>query len=249
MGYEFLTESRDKSKVHPVNISEEHLPGLSVPIKASPKVPSYLESESIVKLDGKPPLDMPHVPASPHGSDGPLSGSHPHRRQPANPLSPISPLHHAPPVGSPDWKTEGAGPDNTEWPSATSPPKHGHHTRASVGADDLYPSPHHSISPLEPLGPGGGMLMGPDHPVFFGQEEGGSSQPPNFLGGGVRDARYDPTMPPVATGTGLDPDLFGGDDLSRPSRGKPNNKKKLLPGEPNPDHLKPPSWNNSSGFM
>lgn len=88
------------------------------------------------------------------------------------------------------------------------------------------------------------MMMGPDHPVF---RPGNSSPHADiFSGSGIRGARYDHIVPPVSTGTGLDPDILGGGTLQIPSSGK--NKQKV-PGVPNPDHLKPPSWNQGPGFI
>ena len=181
-------------------------------------------------------------PAGSGSSDSSLGGQQHYLRRPASPLTPIAPLHAIPPTSG-DWKNEGprGSPADLPWASA-SPSKH--HGRTSVGADDLFPNPHHGIAPLEPLHPGGGMLMGPGHPVFHQGEHGGLDL---FHGGGIRDARHDPIVPPVSGGTGLEPDMFGGDLHARPPKGK--HKAKLQPGEPNPDHFRPPSWNNGSGFI
>ena len=248
LGYEFLSEQTDtKAAVkHPQNISEEHLPGIGGGSIAKGSSSSTFYEDSVVQLDSKNLNTLDTKSPTSSISNSPLSSGHNHfHRKPAANLAPVSPLH---PLGpsSQDWKLDGANESDLEssWNSAT-PVKH-HHNRTSVGADDLFaPHSHHGIAPLQPLNPGGGMMMGPDHPAFH--PGGHPSNVDIFQHAGIRDARHDPIVPPVSTGTGLDADMLGGDRMMRPPRGK--GKTKHQPGEPNPDHLKPPSWNQGPGFI
>lgn len=81
----------------------------------------------------------------------------------------------------------------------------------------------------------GGNLMGPNHPVFHG---GMSGVGPNS-GFGMKP-RYDPIDgPPGGPTDPNNPDLNNG--------GNPRGRRH--PGEPNPDHLRPPSNLNNNMFM
>lgn len=87
---------------------------------------------------------------------------------------------------------------------------------------------------------GGGMLVGPDHPMFGG---GGDWDP---LGGGVGGGmhpRYDPINP--VPGNPLGGRNFGG----RGGRGGRGQAARRLPGEPAPDHLRPPDFDDNNDDM
>ena len=101
---------------------------------------------------------------------------------------------------------------------------------ASVGSGDLssFPDPMGYIA-----GPsrGTGSLVGPDHPIFQQDcperypDDGGSFS-------GLPEARYDPIFPV----TGPNADWNG---PGRGVRGRGRGRFTGIPGEPNPDHLKP----------
>lgn len=128
--------------------------------------------------------------------------------------------------------------------------EHGRHF--AVGSDDLTPNihPHPPGYGMPSVGsPSGGMLMGPDHPIF-GQQGGASG---GILDGGmglggVHEPRYLPVVPPSAEGSFLGADAFGLDENTLRGRGRPakddrdSDRRRLRTGEPNPDHLKPPGW-------
>lgn len=223
--------------------SEEHLPGLS-------GTHHFETSNSEHKLGGG--TFKGRDVASTMGLGSPfsdISSQHHHqphynRRTTSPTLNPIPVVPH--PISTPpDWRSEGLPSSSSppSWPSA-SPVKHP--KLASVGADDLNPFPHHGIG-LEPLHqPVGGMLMGPDHPMFHSGYKGAHD---GFVPGSVPPgARYDPIVPPISSGSGMDPDTFGGDLLRPPRGGAPKGRSRLHPGEPGNDHMKPPGW-NGSGFI
>ena len=143
----------------------------------------------------------------------------------------------------------------------------------SSDLDPFYPAafgPGGGSGQLLPPAHSGGMLMGPGHPMFAGGscEEGwrggkedrvgiagdyfDPANPSLFPRLGVRPPRYDPIMPvggPMgpnfggasSPGRGLVPGigLFNGG----PGRGR-GTRPVALPGEPNPDHLRPPADDN-----
>jgi len=85
---------------------------------------------------------------------------------------------------------------------------------------------------------GGGMQVGPDHPLFggFGAPAGGALPPGALLPG----ARFDPFLPPALGGVGRG-------RLPGAGRGAP------FPGEPDPDHAPVPGrgggqWGGGAGF-
>ena len=97
---------------------------------------------------------------------------------------------------------------------------------------DLLPQPPMGVQPLPT-----GNLMGPNHPMFARGGRGGVGP----LGGGIplggpgtMQPRFDPVMPPG----------IGGGEEHHPDR------RRRMPGEPNPDHLRPPnSFGSHSMFM
>ena len=229
--YNFLTEHvNDIAGSRAVNISEEHLPSLANIDRSMPPSSVLFGNDNLVVDNGRPPcglnrLNTPSPSKSSHASPPSSGRQHVHHRT-NSPLSPVSPLHPPPS----DWKVDEPDDSSTPWIDAS---QQRHHSRVSIGDDDLS---IHQHSPLDPINPGGGMLMGPGHPVFSDRND------HNYLGGGRHLARHDDIVPPVSNGTGMDPDMFGGDNLSQPPRGTGRKKNKFLPGEPNPDHFKPPSW-------
>jgi hypothetical protein len=124
----------------------------------------------------------------------------------------------------------------------------------SIGYDDL--NPHGVGRPFLPgisgtdLFPSGGMLVGPDHPMFGqGGVSGGLWRDREGRGefvGGVHQPRYYHIVPPTSGNTsgGLGPN-FGTDPQKA---NDPKGRKILKTGEPTPDHLKPPDW-NPEGFI
>jgi hypothetical protein len=99
----------------------------------------------------------------------------------------------------------------------------------SIGKNDLYP-PLPSIGQNPPdwfNGQGGGSMVGPDHPVF-----GGVGQLPHAPGfePGMPFPRFDPLTPFI-------PDRGG--------RGRAGRGASRIPGEPNPDHLRPPKFDDN----
>lgn len=116
----------------------------------------------------------------------------------------------------------------------------------SVGSDDLDPNIHPHPPGL--LSPSGGMLVGPDHPMF-GQQGGISGGIIDGMGvGGVHEPRFLHIVPPSGEGSFLGADAFGLDENALRGRGRPakddgdSDRRRLRTGEPNPDHLKPPGW-------
>lgn len=227
------------------NLMDAHLPGISGSIygKNSGSASPIYDENSVVKMGNKSLASLNTLSPPKSAASDSSSGGHNYyqRKSPNASLAPVTPLHPLP-IASTDW-VDGAKESHQDvsWNSA-SPTKH--HNRALVGDDDLFSHHHHGMTPLQPLSSGGGMLMGPDHPIFSSDGQRGTEA---FLPGGVRGARYDPLMPPVSTGTGLDAGMLGGDGMTRPPKGRGPHK--LQPGEPNPDHLKPPSWNQGPGFI
>ncbi len=128
----------------------------------------------------------------------------------------------------------------------------------SVGCADLDPFGSQGPLPLPLPLPGstggqfarphGGNLIGPDHPMFHGNfgGDGGdlSPHPAPFLPGfDVPQPRFDPFGPPTGPNSDVDvgnvgpwPSRGGGRGRGPPFRNQP------FPGEPNPDHFKPPGW-------
>jgi hypothetical protein len=118
---------------------------------------------------------------------------------------------------------------------------------------------------------GGGSLVGPEHPMFRGTypptgAAGRTAMPP-WMGGTPEPnrgggfpllpvPRYDPTGPVLGPHTdicGDDEDYSGEDPMFRRGRGRGGRgggrggrgmgSSSLFPGEPGPDHFKPPGWN------
>ncbi|KAG8801769.1 hypothetical protein FRB91_011431 [Serendipita sp. 411] len=106
-----------------------------------------------------------------------------------------------------------------------------------IGRSDLdpFPNPFAGKSPIQPLNLGGGMYVGPGHPMF-----GGHPAQPGGVGGGrggvlpplgaPSGARFDPIVPFGAGGIGV----FPGRD--EPPRGGP------FTGEPDNDEFLPPRF-------
>ena len=139
-------------------------------------------------------------------------------------------------------------------------------TPASVGSSDLHPPLPSMIGPPRPgLGPqgqlpslyddqnssgvyhpsssSGGMLVGPDHDIFQGGGRGGNGGAlyggaPGF-GSNMPQPRFDPiTNPGIYTDPMVAPGTRQGQGKGRGrGRGAPR-----VPGEPTPDHLKPPDF-------
>eukprot|EP01036_Dinobryon_divergens_P043292 gene43292-57615_t len=107
----------------------------------------------------------------------------------------------------------------------------------SVGEGDLYPFGPGAYPAFHPSG-GGGSLVGPDHPMFSGIRDNQPHAPDFPLG--YPQPRFDPLGP--VTGP-MGPDFGDGDDRFRmPGRGRGRGRGGVsrIPGEPTPDHLKPP---------
>lgn len=124
---------------------------------------------------------------------------------------------------------------------------------ASVGASDLDPFNGTVFPRLGPTisRPEGGNYVGPDHPIFqqgpLGPNHGSFPDPDGFFpdspflppGFDAPQPRFDPFGPVVGPHRDID---FGVQGRGR-GRGRgqfPNSI--FFPGEPNPDHLKPPGW-------
>lgn len=103
----------------------------------------------------------------------------------------------------------------------------------SIGKQDLEPplpyiAPYPGTVPAWNNPEAGGSMVGPNHPLFGGV--GQLPYAPGF-GSGFPRPRYDPLTPLAPRGpSGRD---FGG-------RGRGRNAPRI-PGEPNPDHLRPPT--------
>lgn len=142
----------------------------------------------------------------------------------------------------------------------------------SVGSSDVHPPLPNMVPPSLPgMGPqgqlpglygdenvgsirvgpargSGGMLVGPDHEIFQGGSHGGvgvfpGGGAPGF-GTGMPQPRYDPVInPDIYTDPHIAPGMQGrggpgrGRGRGRGGRGTPR-----VPGEPAPDHLKPPDF-------
>ena len=118
--------------------------------------------------------------------------------------------------------------------------------------------------PLGPM-PGSGSLVGPDHPMFdpsLYEGDGGSAGmgsgggvfgPPEYL----PQPRFDPYGPVTGPNRGVDVGNVGVDSRGRPvpmgpiggpagrgrgRGGRGQHPPHAFPGEPNPDHFKPPGW-------
>lgn len=131
---------------------------------------------------------------------------------------------------------------------------------SSVGSSDLHPPLPSLVPPLHPgLGPQGqlpslydeqrssnqpvsndGMLVGPDHAMFQGGFHGHRplGGAPGF-GANMPQPRFDPVVnPDIYT----DP-IVGGGVINNQGRGRGRGRgASRVPGEPNPDHLKPPDF-------
>eukprot|EP00911_Craspedida_sp_UC1_P000176 UC1_evm1s138 len=118
----------------------------------------------------------------------------------------------------------------------------------AIGQDDLQPPS------LADPSRGGGMIVGPDHPLFddrrgggFGGGGGGAIPPPGHPPG----ARWDPVGPVgiggIGSGGPLRPGFPGmrGRGRGRGGLGGLGSGGPLLPGDPDPDHFRMPG---SSGF-
>jgi len=102
-----------------------------------------------------------------------------------------------------------------------------------VGRDDLDPLGGRDFDPLgRIMAPqrGGGMIVGPDHPMFDRRRFEGSNQP------GVSG----PFLPPGAVPPGARFDPIGPFGASPLDLRRGNNGGRYFSGEPNPDHTHPP---------
>mmetsp|Transcript_663 Transcript_663/g.1585 ORF Transcript_663/g.1585 Transcript_663/m.1585 type:complete len:594 (+) Transcript_663:272-2053(+) len=93
---------------------------------------------------------------------------------------------------------------------------------------------------------GSGNLMGPNHPIFSQNGSHPLGGPPGGFasgGPGTMQPRYDPIVPPGIAGSGDIPPHG-----PVPGR-RPNNLRRKIPGEPNPDHLPPPNSLGDDMFM
>ncbi|KAG8860931.1 hypothetical protein FRB91_000127 [Serendipita sp. 411] len=113
-----------------------------------------------------------------------------------------------------------------------------------IGRSDLdpFPNPFAGKSPIQPLNPGGGMYVGPGHPMFGGHPAqpggvGGSRGRGGVLPplGAPPGARFDPIVPFGAGGIGGFPGRGG------PPRGGP------FTGEPDNDEFLPPRFGGGQG--
>ena len=112
---------------------------------------------------------------------------------------------------------------------------------ATLGDRDVFPGGPLAPQPLGPLS-GGGMIMGPDHPIFQSDEyRRNARNTHDFPDGYINPlsippgARFDPILPDSHNPLGL------------PGRRPKNN----FSGEPNPDHFQPPNafgQNRFGGF-
>ena len=121
-------------------------------------------------------------------------------------------------------------------------------------ASDLVPGG--IVPPGQHIG-GTGNLMGPNHPMFIGENHqgpGGNGSRPDFggniprFGGLGMQPRFDPYGPP---GGPTDPN---NGPLNLPGRGQGQGRGKKIPppppgGDPNPDHMKPPNDLSNNMFM
>lgn len=119
----------------------------------------------------------------------------------------------------------------------------------SVGTSDLFPQ----LQP-RPIGAGGSSLVGPDHPMFNqprpfyptgddpnSLQPGFYPQPPFLPGYSVPQPRFDPIYPEenFPGGVGFEGGRGRGINPGRGGRGAGRGR---FPGEPNPDHLRPPGF-------
>ena len=106
------------------------------------------------------------------------------------------------------------------------------HNSALVGDRDLYPTGNFAPMPMGPLN-GGGMIMGPNHPIF------NQNQEPGHRGD------YEGYMSPLSVppGARFDPIFPDGGPSNSLGHGRRS-------GEPNPDEFKPPnSFGNTFGGL
>lgn len=112
-------------------------------------------------------------------------------------------------------------------------------TGMGVGRGDMEP-PFPGMRPSIPT-PSSGSVVGPDHPMFWGgshvQGEGRDPFVPGF-GPGAHVPRYDPIHPTPGVPMG-GRNYVGG----RTGRGR------TVPGEPAPDHLRPPQYDIDDDSM
>lgn len=104
----------------------------------------------------------------------------------------------------------------------------------------LYSQDRNNFNPN--VGGPGGMLVGPDHAIFQGGSPGGLGRGAPGFGPGMPQPRYDPLISPNIY---TDPLVnIGVDDVGEQAgRAKGRGKKApRVPGEPAPDHLKPPDF-------
>lgn len=153
------------------------------------------------------------------------------------------------------------GPGGNFPPHGGPPPPRGHPLGVPPPDEQFIGHEHHDFDPLGPrighqdLNPqypgsappfGGGFpagnLVGPENEFFRqphpGFQPGGPQ--PGFRGPGLGvppGARYDPLGPVL----GPNQDPFLGGPRGPPGRGGPGHYH-FGPGEPNPDHFKPPGW-------
>jgi len=129
----------------------------------------------------------------------------------------------------------------------------------SIGSNDLDPFGSIYIGPSSStastgnvrIGPYGSNQMGPDHPIFSQPSPSPSYHPVNsnypYPPFAIPQPRYDPTGPVLGPHTDInnnterntegDPFFYGPD--GRPVLG---GRGRILPGEPGPDHMRPPTW-------
>ncbi len=129
-----------------------------------------------------------------------------------------------------------------------------------TGRGDLDPFPAAGLIAPRPVGgmppgqPGSGSLVGPNHPMFANPPQFAPPYAPDgsdyfFPGGSVGPGgdllphpRFDPFGPVVGPHSGVDVGNVGVRPPFGGGRGGRGGTGRLFPGEPNPDHLKPPGW-------
>jgi hypothetical protein len=225
-------------------LREEHFPDLMA--AAQDKHPRMPAERSGDRRESKAPGDQERDEKGDFDLTSPRS-----MHGPAH-LQPLEPHFHAKPEAAEPWRGElnSLRPPlngNGNGTSISSLREHGRHF--AVGSDDLNPNIHPHPPGLLGVGsPSGGMLMGPDHPIF-GQQGGASGGIIDGTGvGGLHEPRFLHIVPPSAAGSFLGADAFGLDENALRGRGRPakddgdSERRRLRTGEPNPDHLKPPGW-------
>lgn len=125
-----------------------------------------------------------------------------------------------------------------------------------VGRSDLdpIPNPFAGRSPIQPLNPGGGMYVGPGHPIFGGGQQPGAGGRPTGPWGGdgflppmgaPPGARFDPVGPfGRGGGGGFGGGMGGFPGGGPPGRGGPRGGP--FSGEPDNDEFLPPRFGGGS---